>query len=504
MQSSGTTCSQSSPSLSHRITESVLRHTEGQTKSELQERDRKLKIRKQQKLPQAKRQRVEEEGQETTEQTKCQKWRLHPNICQRRTLKLWMDATRFVYNLSVCVVNRTRRWGRKGLRSAVGIKNEVWERCAPERLRNVPYKVRDSALLDVCKACASLRAKEHTFKRDLRFRRSKDYHQSFAAEKAWLNCKTMSSNWAELFGTTSDRSTMRTEDGKTLPLVFEHDCRVMYERCTGSYFICIPRELDAWLPETQGRMSSDEMVDAEECKTGNIVSIDPGIRTYATCYDPGRGLVVEWGLTGGRKDGSAKGTELMGWMTRKLTRLEHKAKLAHGVPRRRIRAVAARVRGHICDLANELHRQLALWLCRNYAVVLLPKYSVKGISRRKGLPPGKRRLIGRNSVRKMAQMSPFRFRQFLQHKAREYGTRVIICDEYYTSKTCTNCGMLNEKLGGNKTFVCSHCSHVCDRDAGAARNILLRYLSVQDINPLVYKFCNFETLSLSGRVGGLV
>jgi putative transposase len=482
----------------------VLRHTDAQIRSELQERVRKLKIRKQQKLPQAKRQRVEEEGQETTEQTKCQKWRLHPNTDQRRTLKLWMDGARFAYNLSVCVVNRTRRWGRKGLRSAVGIKNEVWEKCAPERLRGVPYKVRDSALLDVCKACAALKAKEHTFKRALHFRTSKDYHQSFAVEKVWLNCKTVNSDWAGLFGTTSDRSIMRTEDGKTLPLVFEHDCRVMYERCTGSYFICIPKELDVRPSETQGQTGSDEMVDAEECKSGNIVSIDPGIRTYATCYDPGRGIVVEWGMTGGRKDGSAKGTELMGWMTRKLTRLEHKAKLTHGRSRKRIRNVAARVRKHIQDLTNELHRQLALWLCRNYTVVLLPKYSVKGISRRKGLPPGKRRLIGRNSVRKMAQMSPFRFRQFLQHKAREYGTRVIICDEYYTSKTCTNCGFLNDKLGGSKTFVCSHCSHVCDRDAGAARNILLRYLSVQDINPLIASPATFETLSLSGRVSGLV
>jgi putative transposase len=74
-------------------------------------------------------------------------------------------------------------------------------------------------------------------------------------------------------------------------------------------------------------------------------------------------------------------------------------------------------------------------------------------------------------------MSPFAFCQFLIHKAREFGTLVIICDEYYTSKTCTRCGRLNHDLGASKTFVCPTCSATYDRDAGAARNILLRYIS---------------------------
>jgi len=124
-----------------------------------------------------------------------------------------------------------------------------------------------------------------------------------------------------------------------------------------------------------------------------------------------------------------------------------------------------------------MHHKLALWLCQNYSVVLLPRFSVKGISRRKGLPAGKKRAICRNAVRKLVQMSPFTFRQFLLHKAREFGTRVFICDEYYTSKTCTRCGILNHGLGASKTFVCPSCSATYDRDAGAPRNILLRSIS---------------------------
>ena len=82
------------------------------------------------------------------------------------------------------------------------------------------------------------------------------------------------------------------------------------------------------------------------------------------------------------------------------------------------------------NLVDELHHQFARWLCLHYSAILLPKFSPKEVSRRKGLPPGKRRVIDSNSVRKLAQIAPFRFCQFLLHKTREFpGTKVIICDE---------------------------------------------------------------------------
>ena len=127
------------------------------------------------------------------------------------------------------------------------------------------------------------------------------------------------------------------------------------------------------------------------------------------------------------------------------------------------------MRGYIISLHSGSAKTTRSYSCQSSAP--------RGISRRKGLPVGMKRTICRNAVRKLAQMAPFSFRQFLIHKAREFGTRVIICDEYYTSKTCTHCGILNHGLGASKTFVCPTCSAEYDRDAGAARNILLRYIS---------------------------
>jgi putative transposase len=59
---------------------------------------------------------------------------------------------------------------------------------------------------------------------------------------------------------------------------------------------------------------------------------------------------------------------------------------------------------------------------------------------------------------------------------------VIETREPYTSKTCGNCGHLNDKLGSNKIFNCPSCAYCADRDANGARNILLRYLTVMGTN----------------------
>ena len=63
---------------------------------------------------------------------------------------------------------------------------------------------------------------------------------------------------------------------------------------------------------------------------------------------------------------------------------------------------------------------------------------------------------------------------------------MIECDESYTSKTCGYCGVINDKLGSSKEFKCK--ANTCpqkhlssDRDIHAARSILLRYLTRNNI-----------------------
>ncbi len=76
--------------------------------------------------------------------------------------------------------------------------------------------------------------------------------------------------------------------------------------------------------------------------------------------------------------------------------------------------------------------------------------------------------------------SHYTFREMLKTKAELYeGVNVVTCDEAYTSKTCGQCGWIHAKLGGSKTYRCQQCHYHADRDVNAARNIMLRYLSLK-------------------------
>ena len=80
----------------------------------------------------------------------------------------------------------------------------------------------------------------------------------------------------------------------------------------------------------------------------------------------------------------------------------------------------------------------------------------------------------------MSSWNHYSFRQTLKNKAKQFGVTVSIANEAYTSKTCDKCGTIHTKLGGNKVFKCPKpgCGHIADRDAHAAKNILLRLITM--------------------------
>eukprot|EP00043_Microstomoeca_roanoka_P020507 m.250428 g.250428 ORF g.250428 m.250428 type:complete len:146 (-) comp17176_c0_seq3:2043-2480(-) len=121
---------------------------------------------------------------------------------------------------------------------------------------------------------------------------------------------------------------------------------------------------------------------------------------------------------------------------------------------------------------DDVHRKMAKWLVTHYRVVLIPAFETARMATRAG------RKINSKVARSMVTWSHFRFRQMLLAKSELYDhSSVIVCDEAYTSKTCGQCGKINNNLGGSKTFKCRPCGYVADRDISAARNILLRYLT---------------------------
>lgn len=64
------------------------------------------------------------------------------------------------------------------------------------------------------------------------------------------------------------------------------------------------------------------------------------------------------------------------------------------------------------------------------------------------------------------------FRQLLEYKAGEAGTRVVAVDPRNTSQVCSGCGALVRKGLSVRVHRCPHCGLELNRDVNAARNVL--------------------------------
>ena len=207
------------------------------------------------------------------------------------------------------------------------------------------------------------------------------------------------------------------------------------------------------------RIEKDENQVQREFETEleGICALDPGVRTFMTAHDP-RGRVWEWGNQDyGR----------IHRLCRAVDKLQSRwsQKGVNHKKRHKLQRAARRIRQKIRNLVDEMHKQLAKWLCENFRAILLPKFETSKMVRK-----GKRKLNSK-TARAMLTWGHYRFRQRLLHRVRAYpGRHVIICDEAYTSKTCTRCGKIHHKLGGNKTFKCPEpsCRRECEESTETA------------------------------------
>jgi putative transposase len=201
-------------------------------------------------------------------------------------------------------------------------------------------------------------------------------------------------------------------------------------------------------------------------KLDTFCSIDPGIRTFATCYSPQS--VMEFG-----KNDIKRIERLHGHVDTMISYSKHvKSKEC-----RKILKNAHKLRLKIRNLVKELHWKVSKVLCTKFKNIFIPIFETSKMGKRFD-NPSKQRLIGKTTVRNMSTWSHYLFRSRLIHQAKKYNCNVYTVNEAYTSKTCSNCGLINEKLGSSKTFKCNGCKIEIDRDINGARGIYLRQMSL--------------------------
>lgn len=228
------------------------------------------------------------------------------------------------------------------------------------------------------------------------------------------------------------------------------------------------RRVDSWYV-----VFSEEIINNKPLSRNfRTVVIDPGVRTFLTCLDPQENEVFEIGKT------RTWYNRVISPRLRKLDKFVSKD-LLKGLKRgkERVRLLKAKRdsalrRNKLNHLIDHFHKQTARKLLDRYDVIVLPKLHSKTILK-SGLGG-----LGTDANRKISLLSHCKFHDYLTWKAKIEGKIVVNQNEAYTSKTCFQCGKLNEKLGASKIFKCSHCDgNRCDRDIQACFNIMTRYMS---------------------------
>lgn len=355
---------------------------------------------------------------------KTRKIRIYPNFQQRETLRHWFGVSRYVYNKTV---EHLKEPGTK----ANWMEIKLWLlKELPEWCDGVPFSVKEIAVKDACQAVKNAKAKLKREKKSsvVKFRSRKNSSQTIYIRKNSMN--PIKGPYHTMLGEMSFSEVVPPPQG---------DCRLTFR--SGRWFVTVPVETATKTAESQGR----------------VVSIDPGVRTFATFYSTD--------CCG--KIGTGDFSRIQR-LCQHLDDLISRTRKERDRNRRyRMKKAQARMRWKIKDLIDELHRKAALFFVRNFDVIFIPKFETSEMSRRLG------RHIRSKSVRSMLTFGHFRFQKFLKFKTWEHGKLMFNVNEAYTSKTCSWNGKI-KKIGGAK-FIKDD-GVVVDRDYNGARGIFLRGL----------------------------
>lgn len=403
--------------------------------------------------------------------------KIYPSSKQQELLEQTLAGCRWIYNQ--CVIESTKlEWdspsdiikNRQILRDKVtktsALKDHLkTNKYIPKYTLNIHANIRDRVLMDVIKSYKTyitnkINAKKTGKRRPrfcLKFRTKKDISDTFLMDyRDWNTYRNNKHsilydllNSTELKSYNTSRNVIRKNVKEIIPDKIDYDFRIQKIRNIG-YFIIIPTPI-RHIPENQGLSDSKR-----------VISIDPGVRTFMTCYNP-EGIVYEFG----KYD--------IGHIVRLCFYMDKiQSKIDTSINKKRkfiLGKVLDRMRFRIKNLISDCHRRIAKWLCDNHDYIIVPRFK-SGIMSSK-----KNRKLNSKTARNMMTWSHCRFREILLSKSREYNNvNIIITSEEYTSKTCTSCGNCKDNLGGSKTYKCNFCNITLDRDVNGARNILLKFM----------------------------
>lgn len=350
---------------------------------------------------------------------RSKKIQIYPSPELNRIWKQWSAACRYVYNQAVSYQKANGRTGKLKLRNII-MRSDL-----PQWVKDTPCHIKQNAIFEACLA--------YKASKNCKFRSCRASTQTIK----FNDCNYSNGTWYPLI--TKGLTFIASE-----PVPTQCDQSTQLVKCKDRWFAVFPQAI-------------------ANCgnKSDKVIALDPGVRTFLTGFDGEKFTLI--------------GNGDMGRITRlcqhKDSLMSRKAKCLNRRQRQKMSKAAGRMRVAIQNLINEAHKQVACYLTQNYGTIFLPTFETSQMVQKN------RRKIRSKTARAMLTWAHYRFKLFLKQKAELNGCTIVDVTEEYTSKTCTHCGHVHQKLGGAKTFKCPRCGHTLPRDYNGAFGIVLKALS---------------------------
>jgi len=396
------------------------------------------------------------------EKIKCRKLKLRPTPQQAQQLNQWAGCYRFLYNKTIGLLtnkdNTTLRNVYKIRNKFVTMKGKYLDTennfyVGKDWLKECPKSIKQGAIQEAkanYDACwTNMKGGNIThFVAPFKSKKKELLNGwSLSLEKSNMTKKAdQLFIYKRLLGEMKYFKTKQLH--KLIPYIKpDMDCKIQRSKF-GEYFLIIP-----YVCKPKPLVT----------KPKNPVSVDTGIRKYATTYAPN---ARESFMIGNR------------WATRimdilflidKLQSVVSKEKDSN--KRKVIKRKIISLRKKIHYLKSEMMFKIADFLVKRYDLIMIPKLDTKRL-----VIKAERRLTTK-TARSLLAAGHSRFFGILKDKCWEHGIIFLHCREEYTSQTCPCCGHLNKC---NELYKCKDCGFVHDRDIVGALNIMLKGVRVGD------------------------
>lgn len=134
---------------------------------------------------------------------------------------------------------------------------------------------------------------------------------------------------------------------------------------------------------------------------------------------------------------------------------------------------------------QDFQHKLSDKICKENKLIAIEDLNIKGMVKNHCL------------AKSISSQSWYSFITKLEYKAKRYGGEVVKTKRFYpSSKTCSNCGFVNQELTlANRNWQCPQCKTELDRDVNASQNILTQVL--RELNLKGGRSCHLKLVELS-------